>query len=44
MGSGKHHAHPSLLNDERVKQAVRHYLTVVPLGEVCDQALEIEQM
>lgn len=33
-GSGKHHAHPSLLNDERIAQAVRRYLTVVALGEV----------
>jgi hypothetical protein len=33
-GSGKHHAHPSLLNDERVAQAVRRYLTVVAIGEV----------
>lgn len=33
-GSGKHHAHPSLLNDERIAQAVRRYLTVVSLGEV----------
>ncbi|KAG6860415.1 hypothetical protein C0995_011409 [Termitomyces sp. Mi166 len=33
-GSGKHHAHPSLLNDEHVAQAVRQYLTVVAIGEV----------
>lgn len=33
-GSGKHHAHPSLLNNERVLHAVRRYLTVVALGEV----------
>lgn len=33
-GSGKHHAHPSLLNDERVAHAVRRYLTVTALGEV----------
>ncbi|KAG6885412.1 hypothetical protein C0995_009294 [Termitomyces sp. Mi166 len=33
LGSGKHHAHPSILNDERVAQAVRRYLTVMPLGE-----------
>lgn len=32
--SGKHHAHPSLLNNERVAQAVRRYLTVVANGEV----------
>lgn len=34
-GSGKHHAHPSLLNNERIYQAVRRYLTVQPIGEVC---------
>lgn len=33
-GSGKHHAHPSLLNDKHIAQAVQHYLTVVSLGEV----------
>lgn len=34
MGAGKHHAHPSLLNDERILHAVRRYLTVTELGEV----------
>lgn len=33
-GSGRHHAHPSLLNDERILQAVRRYLNVIKLGEV----------
>ncbi|KAG6863728.1 hypothetical protein C0991_003653, partial [Blastosporella zonata] len=32
--SGKHHAHPSLLNNERVRHGVCQYLTVVALGEV----------
>lgn len=32
--SGKHHAHPSLLNNERMMQAVRRYLTVLANGEV----------
>lgn len=32
--SGKHHAHPSLLNNERISQAVRRYLTVQEIGEV----------
>lgn len=27
--TGKHHAHPSLLNNERIAQAVRRYLTVL---------------
>jgi hypothetical protein len=34
INSGKHHAHPSLLNDERVAHAVRRYLTVLAAGEV----------
>ncbi|KAG6855293.1 hypothetical protein H0H87_005366, partial [Tephrocybe sp. NHM501043] len=33
MGSGKHHAHPLLLNDEHIIKAVCHYLTVIPLGD-----------
>jgi hypothetical protein len=33
-GSGKHHAHPSLLNNERVYQAVRRFLAVQEDGEV----------
>ncbi|KAH6879968.1 hypothetical protein BKA70DRAFT_1127028 [Coprinopsis sp. MPI-PUGE-AT-0042] len=37
--SGKHHAHPSLLNDERVAQAVRRYLTVVAAGEIGPEML-----
>lgn len=32
--SGKHHAHPSLLNNERIHQAVRRFLTIQPVGEV----------
>lgn len=32
--SGKHHAHPSLLNNECVAQAVRRYLTILANGEV----------
>lgn len=32
--TGKHHTHPSLLNNEWVAQAVRQYLTVVSDGEV----------
>ncbi|KAG6843482.1 hypothetical protein H0H87_003992 [Tephrocybe sp. NHM501043] len=34
MESGKHHAHPLLLNDEHIMKAVCHYLTVIPLGDV----------
>jgi hypothetical protein len=34
MSAGKHHAHPSLLNNERIAQAVRRYLTVLADGEV----------
>jgi hypothetical protein len=33
--AGKHHAHPSLLNNERMAQAVCRYLTVLANGEVC---------
>lgn len=32
--AGKHHAHPSLLNNERVYQAVRRFLTVQEAGKV----------
>ena len=32
---GKHHAHPSLLNNECVAHGVRHYLTILSNGEVC---------
>jgi hypothetical protein len=32
--AGKHHAHPSLLNNERVLHAVHRYLTVIAVGEV----------
>jgi hypothetical protein len=32
--AGKHHAHPSLLNNELVAHAVRRYLTVTAAGEV----------
>ena len=31
---GKHHTHPSLLNNECILHAVRHYLTVIAVGEV----------
>jgi hypothetical protein len=34
MSAGKHHAHPSLLNNEHIAQAVRRYLTVLANGEV----------
>jgi len=34
VSRGKHHAHPSLLNDERVMQAVHRYLTVLANGQV----------
>lgn len=34
MSAGKHHAHPSLLNNERIAQAIRRYLTVLTDGEV----------
>ncbi|KAF4621818.1 hypothetical protein D9613_012166 [Agrocybe pediades] len=39
-GSGKHHGHPSLLNDERIAQAVRRYLTVTALGEITTLELQ----
>jgi len=32
--AGKHNAHPSLLNNERLAQSVRRYLTVLADGEV----------
>jgi hypothetical protein len=32
--AGKHHAHPSLLNNERVHQSVRRFLTVQEAGQV----------
>ena len=32
--AGRHHAHPSLLNNEGIAQAVRRYLTVLANGEV----------
>ncbi|KAI6033075.1 hypothetical protein F5J12DRAFT_779417 [Pisolithus orientalis] len=31
---GKHHAHPSLLNNEHIAQAVHQYLTVLSDGEI----------
>lgn len=34
VSAGKHHGHPSLLNNERIAQAVRRYLTVLSDGEV----------
>lgn len=36
VNSGKHHAHPSLLNNEGIKHAVRRYLTILTNGEVSD--------
>ncbi|EAU83213.1 hypothetical protein CC1G_11674 [Coprinopsis cinerea okayama7 len=36
---GKHHAHPSLLNDERVFHAVRRYLSVTAAGEITPREL-----
>ena len=32
--AGRHHAHPSLLNNEGIAQAVRHYLTVLANRQV----------
>lgn len=34
MSAGKHHAHPSLLDNEQIAQAVCRYLTVLADGEV----------
>ncbi|KIJ53154.1 hypothetical protein M422DRAFT_242272 [Sphaerobolus stellatus SS14] len=34
VNSGKHHAHPSLLNNEDLKTAIRRYLTVLKNGEI----------
>ncbi|KIJ43225.1 hypothetical protein M422DRAFT_253429 [Sphaerobolus stellatus SS14] len=34
VNSGKHHAHPSLLNNESINTAVRRYLTVIADGEI----------
>jgi hypothetical protein len=34
--SGQHHAHPSLLNNERIHQAVTRYLRVQANGEVSE--------
>ncbi|KAI0244991.1 hypothetical protein BJV78DRAFT_1277581 [Lactifluus subvellereus] len=39
-GSGKHHAHPSLLNNERVHGAVRRFLTVQEPGEITPLSLQ----
>lgn len=39
VSSGKHHAHPSLLNDERIIWAVRRYLTVLANGQVSHQTI-----
>ena len=39
---GNHNAHPSLLNNERMAQAVQRYLTVLADGEVntlCSQSV-----
>ncbi|KIJ25471.1 hypothetical protein M422DRAFT_273562, partial [Sphaerobolus stellatus SS14] len=38
--AGKHNAHPSLLNDERISQAVRRYLTVLADGEITPLILQ----
>ncbi|KAF8507718.1 hypothetical protein JB92DRAFT_3121644 [Gautieria morchelliformis] len=38
--AGKHHAHPSLLNNERIAQAVRRYLTVLANGEITPLKLQ----
>ncbi|KAI0246235.1 hypothetical protein BJV78DRAFT_1286618 [Lactifluus subvellereus] len=40
--AGKHHAHPSLLNNERVYQAVRRYLTVQEAGMISPIKLQHE--
>ncbi|KAF9225674.1 hypothetical protein BS17DRAFT_765486 [Gyrodon lividus] len=34
VSSGKHHAHPSLLNHEQIMQAIRRYLTALADGEI----------
>lgn len=34
VSSGKHHAHPSLLNNEQIQRAVRRYLSVLANGEI----------
>jgi len=40
--SGKHHEHPSLLNNEQISQAVHRYLTVQEIGEVeCQPASRV---
>lgn len=38
--AGKHHAHPSLLNNERIYQAVRRFLTVQAAGEVSFELID----
>ena len=37
---GKHHVHPSLLNDEQIYQAVHQYLAVQPVGEVSQSSTQ----
>ncbi|KAJ3538746.1 hypothetical protein NMY22_g5037 [Coprinellus aureogranulatus] len=37
--AGKHHAHPSLLNDERVFHAVRRFLAATAAGEITPHKL-----
>ncbi|KAF8587728.1 hypothetical protein K439DRAFT_1652205 [Ramaria rubella] len=37
--AGKHNAHPSLLNNEWIAQAVRRYLTILADGEITPQTL-----
>lgn len=34
LTAGKHHAHPTLLNNERIAQAVRRYLTVLAFQQI----------
>ncbi|KAG2093316.1 uncharacterized protein F5147DRAFT_657455 [Suillus discolor] len=40
--AGKHHAHPSLLNNERVYQAVRRFLTIQEAGKITPHKLQHE--
>jgi hypothetical protein len=40
MSAGKHHAHPSLLNNEHIAWAVYHYLTVLANSKVMKQFLQ----
>ena len=38
--AGKHHMHPSLLNNEQIYQAVCQYLAVQPVGEVSQSSTQ----